>query len=251
MNLDAEKTQTHNLHIIFKAYSPDDKTTQTFRTTVLFRVGQSIQIVIASVGQDRLTPENFFDFPVDHLSDSDDDEDYGSDCEVSQLNPAFLKVISKGKSPEKSPEKGPTYDSSLPQHEYKRQCPGGLYDEDPELIKEIECFETDVDNSGGFEVGYYPLMDRAGIYGTWICKYYDIENKSVSAFSLTELLHLSQLALCFYNIKEGTKFGNVKVLRATTYCPGSVAYNITFEASSSDDRFLKLNHDYHSDPQHT
>lgn len=144
-NLDAEKTQTHNLHIIFKAYSPNDKTTQTFRTTVLLRVRQSIQIVFAYVGNDRLTLGNFFDFSTDHLSYSDD-KDYGSDREVWQLNPAFLKVISKGKSPEKSPEKGPTYRPS-PECKYNRRCTG-LYNKDPELRKEIECFKTDVANSG-------------------------------------------------------------------------------------------------------
>ncbi|KAK1402109.1 hypothetical protein POM88_001714 [Heracleum sosnowskyi] len=65
------------------------------------RIRPSIQIVIAYVGPDCLTRENFFDFPIDHLSDSEDDED-----EVYQLNPAFLKPIFKDKSPEKSPEKG-------------------------------------------------------------------------------------------------------------------------------------------------
>ncbi|KAK1380184.1 hypothetical protein POM88_026928 [Heracleum sosnowskyi] len=190
-NLDAEKTQTHNLHIVFKAYLPDDKTTQTFRTTILYRIHRSIQIVIAYVGPDRLTQENFFDFPIDHLSDSDDDEDYGSDCEVSQLNPAFLKPIFKEKSPEKSPEEGPAY-RPCSQLKYRRRRTG-LYQPGTELSEEVERFKTDVANSGGFE-----------------------------------------LALCFYNMKEDTKFGNVKVLRAMTYVCGSLAYNITFEASLSD-----------------
>ncbi|KAK1380187.1 hypothetical protein POM88_026931 [Heracleum sosnowskyi] len=78
------------------------------------RIRPSIQIVIAYVGPDCLTRENFFDFPIDHLSDSDDDED-----EVSQLNPAFLKPIFKDKSPEKSPEKGPAY-RPCPQLKYMR-----------------------------------------------------------------------------------------------------------------------------------
>ncbi|XP_074341034.1 uncharacterized protein LOC141678591 [Apium graveolens] len=191
MNIDAEKTQTHNLHIIFKAYLPDDKTTQTFKIPILLRVRQSILIVFAYVGNDRLTLGNFLDFPTDHLTDFD----YGSDREVSQLNPAFSKVISKGKSLDKSPERGPTYRPS-PQRKnmHRRTC---LYNGDPELIKEIKCFKTDVGNSGGFEVGYYPLMERAGIPGTWICKYYDIENKPLPAYSLTKLRRISQLALCF------------------------------------------------------
>ncbi|XP_074339216.1 uncharacterized protein LOC141677269 [Apium graveolens] len=115
-----------------------------------------------------------------------------------------------------------------------------LYNGDPELIKEIKCFKTDVGNSGGFEVGYYPPMDRAGISSTWICKHYDIENKPLPTYSLNKVFHLSQLALCFYNMKEDTKFGNVKMLRAIKYNCGSRAYNITFEASLSDNDTKKF-----------
>lgn len=101
------------------------------------------------------------------------------------------------------------------------------------LSKEIECFKIDVGKTGGFEVGHYPLMDQAGIHGTWICKYYDIENKPLPALHLTRLLHLSQLAVCVYNMKQDSHFDNVKVLKTMTYGSGT-AYNITFEASLSD-----------------
>lgn len=57
------------------------------------------------------------------------------------------------------------------------------YEEDSELSTEIERFKIDIKNSGGFEVGHYPLRDQAQIYCTWICKYYDIPNKPLSAIA--------------------------------------------------------------------
>ncbi|KAK1351933.1 hypothetical protein POM88_053938 [Heracleum sosnowskyi] len=98
--------------------------------------------------------------------------------------------------------------SDIPHNRYESFGPG--------VLKEIEKFNTDVKNSGGFYAGHYPEMYAARIYGTWISKCYDIDNKPIPASSLTKLLHLSQLALCFYNMKEGTEFNNVKVLRAMT-----------------------------------
>lgn len=108
------------------------------------------------------------------------------------------------------------------------------YEEGSELSKEIRSFRMDVERSGGFEVGYYPLMEQFRTPSTGINKYYDFENKPIPAVYLSELVHLSQLALCIYNVKEDTHFGNVKVLRTMTYGNGGIAYNITFEASLSD-----------------
>lgn len=229
---DAEKS-CHHLHISFKAYFPDDKPTQEFETSILFRARRRIQIVIVYVGyvgQDSPSLGNLSDYPIDYISESDNDDD----CEVSELNPAFVKEVSKKKSRGKSLEKGPTY-RPCPQAQCMRRPLTGGYKEGSDVSKDIEKFNTDVKNSGGFEVDYYPHMDAAGIYGTSICKYYDIDNKPLPATSLTKLLHLSQLALCFYNMKEDTDFYNVKVLKAMTYICGGAAYNITFKASTSVD----------------
>lgn len=80
------------------------------------------------------------------------------------------------------------------------------YEEDSELSTEIERFKIDIKNSGGFEVRHYPLRDQAQIYCTWICKYYDIPNKPLSAIYVNQLLYFSQLVLCLYNIKEKAHF---------------------------------------------
>ncbi|KAK1380183.1 hypothetical protein POM88_026927 [Heracleum sosnowskyi] len=86
-----------------------------------------------------------------------------------------------------------------------------------ELSKEIESFRRDVAKSDGFEVGHYPLMDAAGIRGTSIFKFYDCENKPLGPTDMNELVCLSRLAICIYNMKKNTRFGNVKVLKAMTF----------------------------------
>lgn len=103
-----------------------------------------------------------------------------------------------------------------------------------ELSKEIESFRRDVGRSDGFEVGHYPLMDAAGIHGTWIYKFYDRENAPLGPSDMNELVCLSRLAICIYNMKKNTRFGNVKVLKAMTFGGTVVGYNITFEASLPD-----------------
>ncbi|KAL6558281.1 hypothetical protein OROMI_018631 [Orobanche minor] len=215
---DAENSCYH-LRLAFEAYFPADWKIQTFQTSILFKARLRVHVVIVYVGQEIQSLENLSDCAKDYISDSDD----GDDREVSELNPAFIKedpkkklCCTEKKSRRKSPVDGPT-----------RSLGSGMR-------KEIEKFKTDVKNSGGFDVGHYPKMVEAGIHGTWISKYYDIDNKPIPASSLTELHHLSELALCFYNMKEGTEFYNVKVLRAMTYSCGSTVYNMTFKAFLSD-----------------
>lgn len=71
-----------------------------------------------------------------------------------------------------------------------------------ELSKEIHSFNNDAAKSDGFEVGYYPHMDAAGIRGTHIYKFYDRENKTISAPSMNTLVCYSRLAICVYNMEE-------------------------------------------------
>ncbi|KAL6552359.1 hypothetical protein OROHE_007723 [Orobanche hederae] len=212
---DAENSCYH-LRLAFEAFFPADGKIQTFQTSILYKARLLVHVVIVYVGQE--TPqslENLSDCAKDYISDSDD----GDDREVSELNPAFIK-----------------------------EDPKALYMVLLEflVLNSYSCVDTPVDTSLlecikrlknsklGFDVGHYPKMVEAGIHGTWISKYYDIDNKPIPASSLTELHHLSELALCFYNMKEVTKFYNVKVLRAMTYNCGSTVYNMTFKASLSD-----------------
>lgn len=106
--------------------------------------------------------------------------------------------------------------------------------EGSDLSKEIDSFNDDVAKSDGFEVGYYPHMEAAGIHGTWICKFYDIENTTLSTTEMNKLVHLSQLALFVYNMKKNTNFDKIKVLKAMTSGGAGTNYNITFKASSHD-----------------
>lgn len=221
-------TQTYL--ITFKAYLPSKNTAQTFETKIIFRSRRTTKVVVLFVRiKAHDDPSQSQQKPVlDYFSDSEDiDQD-----EVSQLNPAFVKKVPRKKTPKISPEDDPTY-RPCPNIKYMRRPSMGVKEGSP-LSKEIQCFKVDVSKTGGFEVGHYPLMDQAGIPGTWICKYYDIENKPLPALYLTRLLYLSQLAVCVYNMKQDSHFENVKVLRTMTYGSGVRAYNITFEASLSD-----------------
>ncbi|KAL6517892.1 hypothetical protein OROMI_033593 [Orobanche minor] len=200
---DAENSCYH-LRLAFEAFFPADGKIQTFQTSILYkaRLRVHVVIIISLILMMAMTAKS--------------------------LNPAFIKEDPKES---KSALYGPTR-VPCPQLIYMRRHPSRY--ESLGVHKEIEKFKTDVKKSGGFDVGHYPKMVEAGIHGTWISKYYDIDNKPIAASSLTELRHLSELALCFYNMKEGTKFYNVKVLRAMTYNCGSTVYNMTFKASLSD-----------------
>ncbi|KAL8106757.1 uncharacterized protein LOC141670553 [Apium graveolens] len=65
-------------------------------------------------------------------------------------------------------------------------------------------------------------------------KYYDSSNPRyrIPSFRLDNIVSLTELAMRFYNIKEQTNFGQVKVLRVVRSLSGVVGYRITFEAFS-------------------
>ncbi|KAL8106755.1 uncharacterized protein LOC141672055 [Apium graveolens] len=65
-------------------------------------------------------------------------------------------------------------------------------------------------------------------------KYYDSSNPRyrIPSFRLDNIVSLTELAIRFYNIKEHTNFGLVKVLRVVRSLSGAVGFRITFEASS-------------------
>lgn len=65
--------------------------------------------------------------------------------------------------------------------------------------------------------------------------YYDPPAKTLPANDLNSLVCLAQLAIYNYNMKQGTNYDNVKVLRTTTTGVAGIIYNITFEASLSID----------------
>lgn len=85
-----------------------------------------------------------------------------------------------------------------------------------------------------FAVGTYPLMDDAGELGM-VCNYFDPPARILRAKELSSLVRLAQLAIYYYNMKEGTNYDNVRVLRTTTSVVSGIIYNITFEASLSMD----------------
>lgn len=72
------------------------------------------------------------------------------------------------------------------------------------------------------------------LHGTWIFKFYDRETTTLGTTDMNQLVCLSRLAICVYNMEKDKYFDNVKVLKAMTSGCAGVKYNLTFEASLPD-----------------
>ncbi|KAL6511050.1 hypothetical protein OROGR_022174 [Orobanche gracilis] len=70
------------------------------------------------------------------------------------------------------------------------------------------------------------------VHGISTRKYYDSSDPRyrIPAFRMDQLVSLTELAIRFYNFKERTNFGQVKVLKVVRALSGAVDYRITFEA---------------------
>ncbi|KAK1378477.1 hypothetical protein POM88_025221 [Heracleum sosnowskyi] len=107
------------------------------------------------------------------------------------------------------------------------------------------CYLNEVEKSENFEVGDYPYPGTT-VYGaprqpmtscSIAAKIYDASDPDPDQQLYDyRLLCFSRLALCFYNIREGTYFHDVKVLMATQRGISNCDTYITFQAFSSKSR---------------
>ncbi|KAL6530430.1 hypothetical protein OROMI_028319 [Orobanche minor] len=72
------------------------------------------------------------------------------------------------------------------------------------------------------------------IHGMSTRKYYDSSSglNHIRGYRMDKIVSLTQLAIRFYNIKEHTNFGQVKVLKVVRSLSGAIDNYITFEAFS-------------------
>lgn len=240
---------TITLRITFQASLPASTQT-TFVTKIYLSFPHptlsNVEIALRSVkikGEGNDYEDNNDDELVDNLSAStcytDIYPEIDSESHVREPCGENLSQFDNDKHPEQNLS---DFDDKGTKKRVRYYChPGAYYKplklrkfKGSELSKEIQSFNNDAAKSDDFEVGYYPHMDAAGIHGTHIYKFYDRENKTISAPSMNTLVCYSCLAICVYNMEENTYFDNVKVLKAMTYCAPGARYNITFEASLPD-----------------
>ncbi|XP_074373011.1 uncharacterized protein LOC141713475 [Apium graveolens] len=96
--------------------------------------------------------------------------------------------------------------------------------------KDLARYFEDVKKSECFEVGYYPNLDPVYSYTLMVRKIYDSSDTDENNLEDDFLLYLSKLAICFFNIREDTYFGNVKVVMATNSGVKNENHYITFQA---------------------
>ncbi|KAK1352848.1 hypothetical protein POM88_052686 [Heracleum sosnowskyi] len=95
-------------------------------------------------------------------------------------------------------------------------------------------FPDDSDHQGGSWITTKGGKRLRIIHGMSTRKYYDSSNPRyrIASFRMDQLVSFTELAIRFYNFKEHTKFGQVKVLKVVRSLSGVVGYRITFEAFS-------------------
>ncbi|KAK1379392.1 hypothetical protein POM88_026136 [Heracleum sosnowskyi] len=130
----------------------------------------------------------------------------------------------------------------------KRNCEASFSRDSDYDIRDKEawnCYLDEVEKSENFEVGDYPYpgttvygAPRPPMTGCSIpAKIYDASDPDPDEQLYDyRLLCFSRLALCFYNIREGTYFRDVKVLMATQRGISNCDTYITFQAFSSKSR---------------
>lgn len=89
-------------------------------------------------------------------------------------------------------------------------------------------------NSESENVGRRGVKRRHEYKGISTRKYYDSSSEDyiIPSIRMDKLVSLTQLAICHYNIKEGTTFDRVNVLQVVVSLSGLIDNRITFEAFS-------------------
>ncbi|KAL6542523.1 hypothetical protein OROMI_024125 [Orobanche minor] len=114
--------------------------------------------------------------------------------------------------------------------ENKRGTKGKFVKESEESREDWFRYLDDVEKNECFEVGDYPHIDLSGLVGyPMVQRVYDLSHTDENLED-DMLLYLSKLAICFYNIREGTCFCDVKVVMATESGVKRDNYHITFHA---------------------
>lgn len=90
-------------------------------------------------------------------------------------------------------------------------------------------YEKDIKATGGFEVGHYPYMARAGFNA--IHRFYCPPDTDLPNHGIIHLCGLALGAIQVFNYKEGTIFYLVKVTKTMTLPAAGCWFFITFEAS--------------------
>lgn len=114
-------------------------------------------------------------------------------------------------------------------------------DDESDLEREAwSRYWEELEKSDNFEVGDIPRPcgHKQPLVGNAFSKIYDASREPDPDYELEDytLLCFSRLAICFYNMREGTYFRDVKVLMATRSGLTDPDYYITFQAFSYKSR---------------